>query len=408
MPGLLVESDRMLAAVGEAADDDARQAVLALEPNEVVCEGHQIEKQPARLVRQDLAPVLDARIGHRSLADAEVLRAGGVRHDEKAIAVVVHGILVAVLAPSHQPHRPVGPVGLDQVDFVGLVVVGVDRNEPAGLGLADADIEADVLLLVDERVLFGRRAEPVPVHEQGPVVVVQPHVEQGAGVARPDYGAARVGNCVGEVLPGLHVPEANREELRALVVDRIGQVAVVGAVRCGAELPVGLALRFPVAVHDHLLGPTTPRAAAQPWVLSTCHVAYEVFERPIGRGNRAVVLLDARLHFREQRVLQLLRVLERGLGVGVFRLQVGADVRIEQPGIAHHLLPVGRAQPTVLVHQLDTVPDGELGAPFGDRGEVARKRVVQTVHLQSSSRADAGCALDGVGSREVRHAVEFQ
>ena len=50
----------MLVAVGEAADDDARQPVLALEPHQKVLIGDRVEDQPAGLVGLDLAPVLGA------------------------------------------------------------------------------------------------------------------------------------------------------------------------------------------------------------------------------------------------------------------------------------------------------------------------------------------------------------
>ena len=49
-----------------------------------------------------------------------------------------------------------GRVGVDQVDLGGLVVVRIDEDEAAGLRLADADVEADVLLLVDQHVLARR------------------------------------------------------------------------------------------------------------------------------------------------------------------------------------------------------------------------------------------------------------
>ena len=44
----------MLFAVGEAAHHDARQSVLAFEPDEKVLEGHDVENEPAGLVRLDL------------------------------------------------------------------------------------------------------------------------------------------------------------------------------------------------------------------------------------------------------------------------------------------------------------------------------------------------------------------
>ena len=82
--GLLVEVDGVLGAIGEAADDDARQPVLALEPDQVALEGDRLQDQAARLVRDHLAPVLALRVGQRRLADAEVLGAARVGGDDQA------------------------------------------------------------------------------------------------------------------------------------------------------------------------------------------------------------------------------------------------------------------------------------------------------------------------------------
>ena len=90
-------------------------------------EDDRIEDQPAGLVRNDLAPVGLRRSGHRRLDDAEVLRAARVGHDDEAVAVMLDGVLVAVLARlDEHARRDRGRVGVDQVDFARLVVVGVD------------------------------------------------------------------------------------------------------------------------------------------------------------------------------------------------------------------------------------------------------------------------------------------
>ena len=116
-----------------------------------------------------------------------------------------------------------GAIGVDQVDLARLVVVRVDGDELARLGLADADVEAAVLLLVDEHVVLGRRADAVAVDEQRALVGVEAHVEQRLAVARPDDGAAGVGDGVGQVLARRQVADADGEQLRALLVDGIGQ-----------------------------------------------------------------------------------------------------------------------------------------------------------------------------------------
>jgi hypothetical protein len=67
----------------------------------------------------------------------------------------------------------------------------------------------------------------------------------------------------------------------------------------------------------------------------------------VGARHRAVVLLDARLHLLEELRLQGLGRRHGRIGMGVLGLQVGADIRVEQTGIAHHLAPVVGAQPGI-------------------------------------------------------------
>ena len=244
-----------------------------LQPHEMAGEGYDVEDQAARPMGENLAPARRAGIGQRRLADAEVLRPAGIGEDEQPVAVVIDGILVAVLARRHQAGCAVRSIGVDEVDLAGLVVVRGDDDEPAGLALFDADIEAVVLLLVDQSILLSRGADPVPADEQRPVLVVETHVEQGLAVLRPHQRAARVGDDLGQVEARGQIANAHCVELGALVVDGVGEEAVIRAVGVGAELPVDLALRLLVAVEQHLLGATFARAPVEPGVLAAGDVA---------------------------------------------------------------------------------------------------------------------------------------
>ena len=50
----------MLVAGRALAHDDARQSILALEPDEEILEGEQRQDQPAGLMRDEVGPVLAA------------------------------------------------------------------------------------------------------------------------------------------------------------------------------------------------------------------------------------------------------------------------------------------------------------------------------------------------------------
>ncbi len=113
-----------------------------------------IEDQPARACAgrsRASWPWLGAATG--ASHDAEVLRAVRVGRDDEPVAVVLDRVLVAVLARRDETRGAFGRVGVDQVDLGRLVVVGVDDDELGRLRLADADVEADVLFLVDEHIV---------------------------------------------------------------------------------------------------------------------------------------------------------------------------------------------------------------------------------------------------------------
>src|SRR5262249_25136883 len=116
------------------------------------------------------------------------------------------------------------------------------------------------------------------------------------------------------------------EELGALVIDAVGQQPVVGAVRDAAELPIGVAFGFAVAIKQDRLGAAAARTPADPGILPAGDVARGGLAGGVRSGRRAVVFLDAGLHFGEQRILPVERVAQRFLGEGVLRLQVGADL----------------------------------------------------------------------------------
>ena len=143
----------------------------------------------------------------------------------------------------------------------------------------------------------------------------------------------------------------------------------------GAEPEEGLAACERVTVKQQLLlrldirrrrGMGVRRIArlpAQQRVLPLLAIAHVIGVGPIGVGHGRIVLLDAALHLGEQRFLQSLGVGERVLAIIVFGLQVGAYRRIELLRVAHHLAPVLRLEPGILVDEAQVVEralDGTL------------------------------------------------
>ena len=95
----------MLGAIGEAANDDARQPVLALEPHEMVLEGDDLENEAAGPMRLDLAPMLAAGSLDRCFDDAVVLRAIRIGEDDQPVAMMLDRIVMLGLARADEARR---------------------------------------------------------------------------------------------------------------------------------------------------------------------------------------------------------------------------------------------------------------------------------------------------------------
>ena len=91
-------------------------------------------------------------------------------------------------------------------------------------------------------------------------------------------------------------------------------------------------------------------------MLAASDVARIIVVNAIGRGHRGIILLDAALQLREELVLQRPGVGHDGFVIGVLALEEGADLCWQQGGIMHHLLPVRRFKPMIVVALLVAVP----------------------------------------------------
>src|SRR5262249_26946334 len=106
--GLLLEGDRMLLPIPKAPDDNTWQSVLAFEPHEEVFENSNIEDEPARPMRDEIAPILAAWAVERRLHDLKVFRATFVGPYNEAVHIGLHVIFMRRLARSYQPQSPAG------------------------------------------------------------------------------------------------------------------------------------------------------------------------------------------------------------------------------------------------------------------------------------------------------------
>ena len=135
-----------------------------------------------------------------------------------------------------------------------------------------------------------------------------------------------------------------------------------------ADPEIGLAFRFLVGVENDLLAVFgLPCAPAEEGVLCAFDKPRVVGEGAVRRGYGTVVLLDAALHFLEERFAKFGERFERFFRIGVLRFEIGANIAVERVRIAHHLAPVLVAKPGVVVDPDNAVVFVGLRPFFGAR-----------------------------------------
>ena len=219
-----------------------------------------------------------------------------------------------------------------------------EDDEFAVAGAADAEVEALVVVLIDEHIFGVLRAEGVPPElELALLLLVFDGVKKCPVVGGPDDGADAL-DFSGEGLAGFEVLDAQGVLAEAGGVCGVGEpAAVVGDVGV-ADGKEGVAFGKLVAVEDDLLGGDSPDSAA--WgrapVAAVDGVLRALFgTRVVPPGAVAVRDGDVGLlHVREHLLVELIaQAGERGhhgLGVGVFGFEIGGDLGIllvAEPGV---------------------------------------------------------------------------
>ena len=178
----------------------------------------------------DFVPVVAAGRGDGRGDEAEVA-AAVVGADEPEAVAMVDGVLVLVVARGDEGEAAVGLVGGEDAGFGGGVAGRFQNEEFAIAGAADAEVEALVVVLVDECVGRVLRAEGVPPElELALLLLVFDGVEKGGIFGGPDDGADAF-DFSGEGLAGFEVLDAEGVLAEAGGVGGVGEpAAVVGDV----------------------------------------------------------------------------------------------------------------------------------------------------------------------------------
>ena len=349
----------------------------ALQPHQVAGVELDIHDIDALAVRDQVTPIGALRRGQRRRDDLEVDRVIGIGEDEQLIAAVGDRILHADFPRRDKACRRVGIGEIDQPLLGGFVVAAGDHAETSARTFVEMREPAGILLFIDQNIVRLRCTETMTPDLHRAMVVVEFDIEEALAVGAPHHRAVGLLDeivTVGAIGPVAH---ADREIFRALNVGAPCLKPVIRRMPGAAEPEIFVVGRKLVAIEDNLGLPAVARHAAEHFVLAALAELAHIGIRTVRRGHAGIVFLDSPAHFSDQRFLQTVGMAEQAFGIGVFRLKILADIRIQNRGVAQHFLPVPVLQPRVIVDNGDAMGgecmrparrDGRrLGNLWGDR-----------------------------------------
>ncbi len=229
-----------------------------------------------------------------------------------------------------------------------------DNAEAAACAFVDVCEPAGIAFLIDQRVVGLRSAEDMAIDLHRAVIVVEPDVKERFRVRRPDNAPIGFLDDVSAVDSRLPVANADTEVFGAANIRAPCLQLVIGGMARFAEFEVFGLLRQFIAVDDEVrragcLMKVLTRHAADLLMLAAFAILVEISKRPIRRGNAGVIFLDTCAHFRDELLLKPRGVAEHRVGIGVFSLEIGANVGLKHGRIAQNLLPVLILQPGVVI-----------------------------------------------------------
>ena len=274
----------------------------------------------------------------------EVCRAVGVGADSPALAVVVGAVFEVALARG-QHFECAGVCRRGVAQFVRDGAAGADGEVFFVAGAADAEVEAVVAFFVHHGVGFRVAAEGVffhPFAEQGVGVVFD--VVEGLAVVRPDGIAVGAGDFVGKALAACEVGNAQGVLAAAVGVIRPEHFLVVLADIDQRRAVVVVSFRERIDVEQDFFAGKIAAVircldadGVQPYAVGAAGVDGVIFAgleagvvpvTAVARRYGAVILLDAGDDFVVELVFLCLQRREDGVGVGVFRVEIGEHLRV--------------------------------------------------------------------------------
>ena len=233
-------------------------------------------------------------------------------------------------ATGFDQHRlAIGLVAPQVTALAGHLARRGEDDEALALGQLDAELEAFVVLLEDQHVSRGRRAEHVAPHLVWAHGLVRPDVEERPAVRRPGRTVVNAVEDVLEVSPTREVTKAQLVELVAGDVHRVGEDVLVRASFNEPELEIFVALGELVDIQLNLFrGVHGIPAPAEDLVIEALNRS-DVVPPALEEGGRGYVgLLDSGHDLLVEPLLEPGRGAHGGVRVLVLGFQVGDNLRV--------------------------------------------------------------------------------
>ena len=239
--------------------------------------------------------------------------------------------------------------------------------------LAHAQKPARIKLFEKKFVVAGFGAERVAEDLAGAVVGVHAHIMIAGRIRTPHDFTVSIDCRVGKIALAFKVAHADRVVLGALHIDAPRQQLVARRMGRCFKIEERFLVGELLAIEHHRFAPRVASLAADQRMLVALAVAAVIGERPVLRRRVGIVFLDACAHFLQQCAAQTGDGLQHRLGVVVLARQIGAHIARQRRGLAQHFLPVGGAQPGVVVDDSLAVKNALLALFEGGGGNLCRR-----------------------------------
>ncbi len=271
-----------------------------------------------------------------------------------------------------------------------------DHQVAVGLRPRDAATEGLVLLLVDDRIVGGRRAQAVAEDPIGPERIrVLLSVEEGPAVVGPDHVRGDVPDRVVEDPARRQVLDADRVEAAAARIDPVGDQAIVRADLDAGHREIAVPIGQGVLVdQDFLTRLHRALLAHQDRVLLSGLEPGVVKVAVIEDRGRRIRLLDPADDLVVERLLERPGGGHERVGVGVLGVEIGDDLGIGpvlEPVVVVNADPPEPVEPRR--DHLGLRGDERAGSALGPAGGRCEQRDGQDRRTETIAASHRFCLL---------------